>query len=156
VEWRLRNKKVERNSKVKEYVLDTSIVIKWFSEYDEDDLQKALDLRYKILEGRCFVVVPDLLFYELSNALRYNPHFTADDVAEAVNTVMDMGFDVKGIEHETVERAVEIAFQYNVSVYDAYFLALSRKEKKPFVTADHGFYEKAKKLKNIIKLSYLD
>lgn len=141
---------------MKEYVLDTSVVIKWFSEYDEDDLQKALDLRYKILEGKCYIVVPDLVFYELSNALRYNPHFTADDVKDAVNTVMDMGFDVKGIDNETVERAVEIAFQYNVSVYDAYFLALSRKEKKPIVTADYRFYEKVKKLKNIIRLSYLD
>ena len=156
MEWRLRNKKMERNSKVKEYVLDTSIVIKWFSEYDEDDLQKALDLRHKILEGRCFVVVPDLLFYELSNALRYNPHFTAGDVTEAVTAVTDMGFDVKGIENETVERAVEIAFQYSVSVYDAYFLALSRKERKPFVTADYRFYEKVKKLKNIVRLSHLD
>lgn len=141
---------------MKEYVLDTSVVIKWFSEYDEDDLQKALDLRYKILEGKCYIIVPDLVFYELSNALRYNPHFTADDVKDAVNTVMDMGFDVKGIDNETVERAVEIAFQYNVSVYDAYFLALSRKEKKPIVTADYRFYEKVKKLKNIIRLSYLD
>lgn len=141
---------------MKEYVLDTSVVIKWFSEYDEDDLQKALDLRYKILEGKCYIIVPDLVFYELSNALRYNPHFTTDDVKDAVNTVMDMGFDVKGIDNETVERAVEIAFQYNVSVYDAYFLALSRKEKKPIVTADYRFYEKVKKLKNIIRLSYLD
>jgi len=141
---------------VKEYILDTSVVIKWFSEYDEDDLQKALDLRYKILEGEYHIVVPDLVFYELSNALRYNPRFTANDVKDAVNTVMDMGFDVKGIENETVEGAVEIAFQYNVSVYDAYFMALSRKEKKPLVTADCRFYRKVKKLKNITKLSHLD
>jgi len=28
---------MERNGKMKKYVLDTSVIIKWFSKYDEDE-----------------------------------------------------------------------------------------------------------------------
>jgi len=138
---------------VKKYVLDTSVVIKWFSEYNEGDLDKALDLRYEILEGTCSVVVPDLLFYETANALRYNPHFTANDVKEAVSALAEMGFEVKTTETDIIGHAIEIAFKNDVTVYDACFLALSQIEEVPFVTADYRFMERVKEFDNIMRLS---
>lgn len=144
---------MERSGQMKKFVLDTSVVVKWFSEHDEDDLDKALGLRSGVLEGTVSVIVPDLLFYELSNALRYNPRFTANDVKEAIQTVVDMGFEVKGIEAHIIDRAVEIAFDYNVTLYDSYFLALSQVEKKPLITADYKFYGRVKRIKNIVKLA---
>ncbi len=150
---RFRDKKVEGDGKVREYVLDTSVIIKWFTAYKEDDIEKALSLRYAMLNRECAVVVPVLMLYELANALRYNPHFALNDIKEALNAVIDMGFDVRTVEAETMESAIEIAFQYNVTVYDAYFMALSKIGKKPFVTADYKFYEKVKRFKNIIRLS---
>lgn len=144
---------MERSGQMKKFVLDTSVVVKWFSEYDEDDLDKALGLRSGVLEGTVAVIVPDLLFYELSNALRYNPRFTASDVKEAIQSVVDMGFEVKGIGAHIIDRAVEIAFDYNVTLYDSYFLALSQVEKKPLITADYKFYERVKRIKSIVKLS---
>lgn len=147
---------MERSGEMKKFVLDTSVVVKWFSEHDEDDLDKAIGLRNGLLEGKVSFVIPDLLFYELSNALRYNPRFTAGDVKEAMQTIVDMGFEVKGIEGHTMDRAVEIAFDYNVTLYDSYFLALSQIEKKPLITADYRFYERVKRIKNIVRLSDLD
>jgi len=144
---------MERSGQMKKFVLDTSVVVKWFSEHDEDDLDKALGLRSGVLGRTVSVIVPDLLFYELSNALRYNPRFTTSDVKEAIQTVLDMGFEVKGIEAHIIDRAVEIAFDYNVTLYDSYFLALSQVEKKPLITADYKFYERVKRIKNIVKLS---
>ena len=137
------------------YVLDTSVVVKWFSEYNEDDLGESLGLRKAILEGKCSVVVPALMFYELANALRYNPRFDAKDVKTAVNSVMEMGFEVKGIDTETMARAVEIAFKYHTTVYDTYFLALSQTEHEPLVTADYTFVKHLKEFNNIVKLSDL-
>ncbi len=101
-------------------------------------------------------IIPDLLFYELSNALRYNPRFFAGDVKEAMQAILDMGFEVKGIEAQIIDRAVEIAFDYNVTLYDSYFLALSQVEKKPLITADYKFYERVRRIKNIVRLADLD
>lgn len=138
---------------MKRYVLDTSVVIKWFSEFDEDGLDKVLTLRNEILEGKCSITVPDLMFYELVNALRYNVQFTDKDVKDAIKSVIDIGFDVRNVETIIITHAVEIAYKYNVTVYDAYFLALSQIEKKPFVTADYKFIKRIKGFKNIIRLS---
>ncbi len=138
---------------MKTYVLDTSIIIKWFSEYDEDDLDKALNLRNNILANKCSIITPDLMLYELANALRYNTQFTDKDVKDAIKSVIDIGLDVRKVEAIVITRAVEIAFKYNVTVYDAYFLALSQAEKKTFITADYKFIKRLKDLKNIMRLS---
>lgn len=134
-------------------VLDTSVVIKWFSEYNEDGLDKALSLRDKILKGEYSATVPDLIFYELANALRYNPQFDIKDVKDAINSVIDLGFEIKGIDNFTQERAIETAYKFKVTVYDAYFLALSQIVNKPFITADYKFTERIRGFKNIIRLS---
>lgn len=134
-------------------VLDSSVVVKWFSKFGEDDLEKAYRLRLEIEEGRCLVTVPDLLFYELANALRYSPRFTAPDVKEAVNSLLDMGLEVRPAERSLMEQAVELAYNLKVTVYDACYLALAQRENSPLVTADYKFAEKLRGFKNLIKLS---
>ncbi len=144
---------MERIREMKKYVLDTSVVIKWFSEYDEDDLDNALNLRNEIKEGRCAIVVPDLLYYEIANALRYNSNFSNSDVKDAVKTVVEMGFQVKGIVIDIMNLAIDLAFKNDCTFYDTYFLALSQTENIPLVTADYKFVKRIKDIENIIKLS---
>src|SRR6266704_314901 len=103
------------------YVLDTSVIIKWFSTHGEEDLESALRLRDGLVSGNCTAVVPDLLFYELANALRYNPNFNCDDAKDAVAAVNDMGFAVRCADPASMARAIEMAVAFNVTVNDAYF-----------------------------------
>lgn len=138
---------------MKRYVLDTSVVMKWFSEHGEDDLAGALALRRGIIDGTLAVVAPDLIFYELGNALRFNPHFSADDVAQAVQSVNDMGFDIRPVELAVLERSINMAFKFNITVYDAYFLALAQSEGKPLITADYKMAGRMKGAKYLMKLS---
>lgn len=140
---------------MKEFVLDTSVVLKWFSEFGEKDLFQALQLRQAFLDGLVAFIVPELLFYEMSNALRYNPSFSSKDVQAAVDSVIDMGLDVKGVDKGVMAEAIGIAFRYGVTVYDSYFLALSRTERKPLIIADYKFAERVKFSKEIVKLSDL-
>lgn len=137
---------------MKEFVIDTSVVVKWFSK-DEVDSEIALHLRQEMFDGRCTVTAPDLLIYELANALKYNPNLTSKDVKDAMGSIYDMGIDIKGVDAIIVTRAIEISFKFNVTIYDAYFMALSQIEKKPFLTADYKFTNRIKGFKGIIKLS---
>jgi predicted nucleic acid-binding protein len=137
---------------MKGFVLDTSVILKWFSDFEEADLDQALLLRQAFLEGKVLFVVPDLLFYELANALRHNPNFSKGDVEEAVHSVYEMGLEAKGAEESVMAEAISLAFKYDLAVYDAYFLALSKNEGKPFITADYRFVERLKGFREIIKL----
>ena len=138
---------------MKPFVLDASVVIKWFSMHDENDLGKALDLRQQIADGRYSVIVPDLLLYEFANALRYNARFSADDVSGAVQSVIDMGFDVRGVKGTVMKKAAELAFRFGITVYDAYYLSLAQIENKSLITADHKMAAKVKKFKHVMRLS---
>jgi len=135
------------------FVLDTSVILKWFSESGESDLDRALQLRQSMLERTVFFVVPDLLFYELANALRHNPNFSKKDVEQALHSVFEIGLEVKSVNEEVMREAISLAFKHDVTVYDAYFLALSIKEGKPFITADYRFMGRVKGFREIIKLS---
>lgn len=50
-------------------VLDSSVIIKWFSEEEDTDI--ALSLRERNINGELMIAVPDLSLYEVANALRY-------------------------------------------------------------------------------------
>ncbi len=138
---------------MKEFVLDTSVALKWFSEFGESDLDQALQLREDLLNGSVFFTVPELLFYEIANALRYNPRFSLKDVQGAIRSVLDMGLDVRTVEQETLREVINLAFKYNSTVYDTYFLALSTREGKPLITADYKFTEKLRGVRGIIRLT---
>ena len=137
---------------MKKYVIDTSVAVKWFSRIEEDT-DNALRLRQQILEGECLIVVPDLLIYELANALRHNPNFTKKDTKSALDSLFNMSLEIKKPDVSIINLAVDIAFEFDVTVYDAYFMALSRFEKVPFVTADYRFIGRIKSFKKVIKLS---
>lgn len=135
------------------YVLDTSVVCKWFSDRNESDLENAQDLRRGILEGDYSITIPDLLFYELSNALRFNPGLSSEEVNEAVEAVFQLEFDVRNISADLATNAVKLAYSFNVTVYDACFLALAQNERKMLITADYKFRERVKGAKNILGLA---
>lgn len=138
---------------MKRFVLDTSVVIKWFSEHGEDDLASALAIREGISEGTLEVAVPDLLFYELANALRFNPKFSADDVGQAVKSVHDMGFGIRPVEPAVLELSIDMALKFNLTVYDAYFLSLAQSEEQPLITADYKMAGRMKGAKYLMRLS---
>lgn len=63
-------------------VLDASVVLKWFIE--EEDSVQALRLREEFYTGEREIVVPDLLLFEVANALRYNKSFSVGAVQSAI------------------------------------------------------------------------
>jgi predicted nucleic acid-binding protein len=109
------------------FVLDASVVIKWFSEEEYTD--RALKLREDFSKGEIELVVPDLMLYEVSNALRYNSDF--DETNSALN----------------------LAYEYKITIYDAYYVALAKEIDFILVTADRKLYLKIKDLKFV---KYID
>lgn len=47
---------------------------------------------------------------------------------------------------DVFESAISLAFEYDTTLYDAYFIALAKELNFEFVTADEDLYSKIKKL----------
>lgn len=116
-------------------VLDSSVVIKWFRER-EALREQALLVRRAYLEGQLKVFVPDLLFYEIANVLRYKSDLSEEHVCVAVQTLFDMKLERLSITPKVLTRAIEIAYECNVTVYDALFVASAESVDAVLVTAD--------------------
>jgi predicted nucleic acid-binding protein len=126
-----------------EAVVDASVVVKWFSE--EEGTGEAIRLRGEHVEGKRILSAPDLLVYEISNALRYKPNFDEDKVSRAVADIIDLQIDLITPGRDLVDKTTEVAYKYNASMYDSFYLALGELMGIEVYTADKKFYNQAKK-----------
>ena len=122
-------------------LLDSSVVLKWFRR-DEVWRDVALQLRQAYIEGRMLIYVPDLLTYEIANVLRFKPDLSQGQVQAAVNSLYDMQIRIVKGSREVIKEAIRIAYLYDVTVYDAAFVAIAENLNAPFITADDKLSQK--------------
>ena len=116
-------------------VLDTSVIVKWFRQ-EEELARLALALRERYLQGQITVAVPMLLIYELANVLRTKRELTTEQVQEAMESLLDMGLDWIEPSAVAMRRAVSLAREDGITVYDATFVAVAETLGAALVTAD--------------------
>ncbi len=118
----------------KTLVVDASVVAKWFIR--ESGMDKAIQIRDGQLDGRLELIAPDLLVYEVSNALRFRPDI--DEVASAENMGSLFAFDIGLLSPSSSSstRAISEARRLDLSVYDAYYLVTAETFEAGLVTAD--------------------
>ena len=130
---------------LKTYVIDASVAVKWYSTFGEDDLAKADQLLQDYVDRSCDLMAPTLIVYELANALRFNPNLEATDVKEAMKDFLELQITLEG-PYKYMNSALDLAFAYSLTMYDAVYAALSQVSGIPLITADYQFYKKAKDL----------
>ncbi len=131
------------------YILDASVVLKWFLEEKGSEL--ALELRQSYISGLSKVVLPDLILYEVANALRYDKKFSQGAATEAIISLIDLGIDIIVPTTNLLRGALEIAYENGVTVYDAIYISLAQEMSCEFITADEKLYRKVKNF-NFVKL----
>lgn len=132
-------------------VLDASAVAKWFVKEEEyHEMRKIRDL---YLEGKISLYIPSLLFIELANTLRYIKGLTSLDVINAVRALKMLHLNVAD-SIKVLDRAIEVAFSYNITIYDAIYVVLAENINATLITYDAELLSKfsglAKKAGQII------
>ena len=115
-------------------ILDASVAVKWFTMEPLRD--KALIIRDKYVNGELDLEAPSLLYYEVANALRYNPRFGIEEVRSAVRALEDLAITIYDFKGELASRAVELAYRFGITVYDAAYVALAAMRNATLYTAD--------------------
>ena len=125
-----------------EAVVDASTAIKWLSE--EEGTPAALKLREEHIEGTTLLSAPNLLLYELANALQHRPDYDDEKVTQALIHVIDLQIDLITPGRELLQQSTKDAYLYDTTVYDSCYLALGELMGVEVYTSDRKFYEKAK------------
>ena len=126
-------------------MVDASVGIKLFIPEDYSDRAESL---FNPLAGgpRTEMVVPDLFYAECANILwKYVQRFGYSR-AEARKDISELkSLDLKVVSTAfLMPRALELALKWEVTAYDACYLALAEELKAPFVTADQKLLKRLK------------
>lgn len=128
-------------------VLDASVVLKWFIE--EEHSNKARKIQDDYATGKINLTVPDLLLYEVSNALRFNRTFNQSEIEKVLNSLSELRIDVFPVNYELLKSAVKTAYDFKITIYDAIYVILAVEINSDFVTADKELFNKLQKIPSV-------
>ena len=120
------------------WVVDASVVVKWLVNENFSEEAAAL------LDDGSTCVAPALVFAEVANALwamRRRGDITANDLAEAVDTLQAAPLSVPVSMLQLSAAASRLATDLDHPVYDCFYLALAVQTQYTMVTADVRFHE---------------
>lgn len=127
-------------AKKEEYVVDSSVVTKWF--LIESDSKLAIGLRDDFATGRVSLVAPTLLFYEVMNALRYSALFDEADLVRAAKSLSKYQFGVWRPRGKLLELSAMLSLRQDLTIYDACYVALAQRIRSKVITEDKEILDK--------------
>ena len=134
------------------YVLDTSVAVKWFADEGGAEQAKAIQVFEAFEQGHCELRAPELLYFEIANALKYSHKLSSSTIVDSLNSLQKLKIEVESLNWPTLRKAVEIASTCGAAIYDSYFLAVAIGTESILITADQIFLRKARHMPNIIDL----
>ena len=126
------------------YVIDASVLVKWFLHEKEADRDRALALRDLHISRRSTLFIPQLALLEVLNAVRFSPKADEEDGEMALETLHDLHLETRPAELDLLRKANAIAWAYKITIYDALYVALAEQVGYPLITADEVMVKKLK------------
>lgn len=138
------------------YVVDASVLVKWFLHEKEADRDRALALRDLHISGRSTIFIPQLALLEVLNAVRFAPKAKEEDGELALEALQDLHLERKPPEADLLRKSNAIAWAYKITIYDALYVALAEQVGYPLITADEVMMKKLKGHSIVVPLRELE
>lgn len=107
---------------------------------------KVIKIRDGYKNGKYDIAVPDLVFLELANAIRYMEGSTVQDVHNVLDNFIKLGINIIVPTIDLIKDASSLAYEYDITTYDAIYLALAQNLDFEFIIADNRLFKKVKSL----------
>jgi len=123
------------------YVVDTSVVLKWFNQENESNVKIAHEIYRDMLDNVILLIVPSLIIIEIINALKKGKHIPVEAIKKSVNDLFSLPLIIKEPSQAILEQTAEIMEAYNIAAYDALFVATAKDANCKLISDDtkaHG------------------
>lgn len=124
-------------------VVDPSVGLKWMQP-NEENRNKAQKIYREHADGKEKIVVPELFFLEIANAITTKSAVPFTEIKSVLRFIFKSNLSVYKEESQDIIRSCKLAKEYNTSVYDMIYAVIAKKHKTILVTADERFIQKTK------------
>lgn len=139
---------VGREPRLGDVCLDASVIVKLLTR--ESDSQKAADLFGRLIEEKAKIFEPNFLKIEVYSTLRkkaYLKELSIKKVRDSLKYFQELSCQYRDEEKSLLDQTLKLSEKLTMPViYDCLYLALAKKEKAVFISADKKFISKAKKV----------
>lgn len=123
------------------YVLDTSVVVQWFHHERENHVAEARKLWEDFNQGKMNIILPEILSLELLNVFIKVKKSSAENSFYIISRLYQTTINFVEVSLPVLAVAGDLMEQYQLTSYDAYFLALAQYEGYQLISDDpkaHG------------------
>lgn len=126
---------------MKTYILDASVIVKWYAPKKEADLEKAEKLFFDLEQDKILAKTSDLLIHELTNALIKGKQFDEKKTINSLKTFFQTKVEAVPTDLSLIKLSIPLAIKYDLTSYDAIYVALAKSFKCQLISANpkcHG------------------
>jgi len=121
--------------KTVEFVLDASVMAKWYS-VGEELREEAILLRDFHCSGKIRLLAPSLILYEILNVIWKNKNISEEKFKDLVPTILAIKPETFDLSENQVIRALTIGREYYLPYHDCAYIGLAESLQLPLLTAD--------------------
>jgi|SRR3989344_9011240 len=124
-------------------IVDSSVALKWFYQ-DEEMSENANSVLNDSKNKSLQILVPELWLYEIANSFKSSIKAGRLNIRSARSYLEDLQ-DIKPVFvafQSIMDLSLVLANKFDISIYDASYLALAKLQNIPFYTADHKLLDK--------------
>lgn len=121
-------------------IVDTSVIYKWYSLEENSD--QAREILQNHLNNQEVACAPELILYELANAWVTKAGLSLKQIKLNLKNFKSTNVRVIDITFAIINKALNLAKKYQITIDDASYIALAREKKCIFITADQKLASK--------------
>lgn len=116
-------------------IVDSSVAFKWIVNEEGSDRAETL-LRREVLAA------PDMILYEVSNVLHCQKRLPDERVQALLATFLGFHVEIFALPSHKFSRVAKLSRQFDITTYDASFIAMAELLKTELITADQKLLRK--------------
>jgi len=133
---------------MKTVILDSSVIIKWFKSEKETHVKQAEVYLKDFLNNKIKIIISPLTILEIINNALFDKYLPYENWQKNIGFLFKLDLEIASFDKNLFYETLNLGKKYQITTYDASYIALAKKLKAEFITAD-------KKLVKKVKLSYV-
>lgn len=129
---------------MKKILLDSSVIIKWFKSEKENKVEEAEQYLVDFLDDKIKIFVSQLTLLEIINSALYDKFVPFEAWKKNIEFFFGLNIQIIPLDEDSFFELFIIGHKYQITSYDASYIALAKELQIDFVTADIKLAAKVK------------